>query len=69
MYLTHRVRTVTATQTVPQRGEVCSLKKIWKNPRVVKETTPGLYFGYNILSKVFLLFDTLHKRAEMGKQC
>jgi len=45
MYLTHRVRTVTATQTVPQRGEVCSLKKIWKNPRIVKETTPGLYLG------------------------
>jgi len=42
MYLTHRVRTVTVTQTVPQRGEVCSLKKIWKNPRTVKETTPGL---------------------------
>ena len=73
MYLTHRVRAVTDTQTVPQRGEVCSLKKIWKNPRVVKETTPGLYLGHNILSKLFLLQNQVigHTplRAEMGKQC
>ena len=43
MYLVHcRVKTVTTTQEVPQYGDVCSLQKIWRNPRIVKETAPGL---------------------------
>ena len=44
MYLGYRVKTITTTQKVPQYGDVCSLQKIWRNPRIVKETSPGLDF-------------------------
>ena len=43
-YLGHRVQTITTTQKVPQYGDVCSLQKIWRKPRTVKETTSGLDF-------------------------